>query len=119
MIDGKTATRRPCGITPEYEAQLRTYSMITPGATGVCRLDTVTKTKAVQLVQQSCEIGPEERRCAEALYPMAQEAMRDGIYTPRSGSPLCSRRYCVYGRECDERGDACGIDPKWVRRSVL
>jgi hypothetical protein len=86
--------------------------MITPGATGVCRLDTVTKTKAVQLVQQSCEIGPEERRCAEALYPMVQEAMRDGIYTPRRGSPLCSRGYCVYWRECDERGDACGIDPK-------
>jgi hypothetical protein len=75
--------------------------MITPGSSGSCRLDTVTKTKTVELVQQSCEIGPEERRYAETLYPMVQEAMRDGIYTPRRSSPLCSRRYCGYWRECE------------------
>jgi hypothetical protein len=75
--------------------------MITPGAGGSCRLDTLTKTKTVELVQQSCEIGPEERRYAETLHPMVQEAMRDGIYTPRRGSHLCSRRYCGYWRECE------------------
>jgi hypothetical protein len=75
--------------------------MIAPGASGLCRLDTITKTKAVQLVQQSCDIGPDERRYAETLYPMVQEAMRDGIYTPRRGSPLCSRGYCGYWRECE------------------
>jgi hypothetical protein len=48
--------------------------MITPGASGSCRLDTVTKTQTVQLVQQTCEIGPEERRYAETLYPMVQES---------------------------------------------
>ena len=80
IIDFKTAARRPAGITPDYRLQLTTYSMITRGAGGSCRLDTVTKTKTVQLVQQNCEIGPEERRYAETLYPMAQEAMRDGIY---------------------------------------
>jgi hypothetical protein len=52
-------------------------------------------------VQQSCEIGAEERRYAERLYPMVQEAMRDGIYPPRRASPLCSRRYCGYWRECE------------------
>jgi putative RecB family exonuclease len=99
IIDFKTAARRPVGITPEYSLQLTTYSMITPGASGSCRLDTVTKTKTVQLVQQSCEIGPEERRYAETLYPMVQEAMRDRIYPPRRSSPVCSRRYCGYWRE--------------------
>ena len=101
IIDCKTATRRPVGITPDYSLQLTTYSMITPGASGFCRLDTVTKTKTVQLVQQSCETGPEKRRYAETLYPMVQEAMRDGIYPPRRGSHLCSRRYCGYWRECE------------------
>ena len=101
IIDCKTAARRPAGITPEYSLQLTTYSMITPGASGHCRLDTVTKTKTVELVQQSCEIGPEERRYAETLYPMVQGAMRDGIYPPRRGSPVCSRRYCGYWRECE------------------
>jgi len=101
IIDFKTAARRPAGITPEYRLQLTTYSMITPGSSGPCRLDTVTKTKTVELVQQSCEIGPEERRYAETLYPMVQGAMRDGIYPPRRGSPVCSRRYCGYWRECE------------------
>ena len=75
--------------------------MITPGSSGFCRLETVTKTKTVELVQQSCEIGAEERRYAETLYPMVQEAMRDGIYPPRRGSQVCSRRYCGYWRECE------------------
>ena len=82
IIDFKTAARRPAGITPDYNLQLTTYSMITPGCSGSCRLDTVTKTKTVELVQKSCEIGPEERRYAETLYPMVQKAMRDGIYPP-------------------------------------
>jgi len=101
IVDFKTAARRPAGITPEYRLQLTTYSMITPGASGPCRLDTVTKTRTAELIQQNCEIGPEERRYAETLYPMAQEAMRDGIYPPRRGSHLCSRRYCGYWRECE------------------
>jgi PD-(D/E)XK nuclease superfamily len=105
IIDCKTAARRPVGITAEYSLQLTTYAIITPGATGVCRLDTVTKAKSVQLVQQTCDIGPEDRRYAETLYPMVQEAMRDGIYTPRRGSTLCSRRYCGYWRECEREFD--------------
>ena len=101
IIDCKTASRRPVGITADYGLQLTTYSMITPGATGACRLDTVTKTQDVQLVQQSCTIGAEERRYAETIYPMVQDGIRDGIYTPRRGSSFCSRRYCGYWRECE------------------
>ena len=54
IIDCKTAARSPAGITPEYRLQLITYSMITLGAGGPCRLDTVTKTRTVELVQQNC-----------------------------------------------------------------
>ncbi len=44
--------------------------MITPGASGLYRLDTVTKTKTVQVVQQSYQVASEDRRFAETLYPM-------------------------------------------------
>ncbi len=38
---------------------------------------------------------------AETLYPMVQDSIRDGVYPPHRGSPLCSRRHCGYWRECE------------------
>jgi hypothetical protein len=84
----------------EHGLQLTTYAMITPGASGLCRLDTVTKTKTVQVVQQSYQVASEDRRFAETLYPMVQDSIRDGIYPPHRSSPLCSRRYCGFWRHC-------------------
>jgi putative RecB family exonuclease len=101
IVDFKTALKRPNGITAEHGLQLTTYAMITPGASGLCRLDTVTKTKTVQVIQQSYEVGPEERRFAETLYPMVQDSIRDGLYPPHRNSPLCSRRHCGYWRACE------------------
>jgi len=101
VVDFKTASKRPNGLSAEHSLQLTTYAMITPGASGLCRLDTVTKTKTVQVIQQSYQVGSEDRRFAEALYPMVQESIRDGIYPPHRSSPMCSRRYCGYWRECE------------------
>lgn len=101
IIDCKTASRRPSGVSAEHALQLTTYAMITSGASGVCRLDTLTKTKTVQLVQQSHEVRQEERTLAEHLFPMVQDSIRDGVYLPRRNSTLCSRRYCGYWRECE------------------
>lgn len=101
VIDFKTASKRPNGISADHTLQLATYGMITPGASGLCRLDTVTKTKTVQVIQQSYQVGAEDRRFAETLYPMVQESIRDGIYPPHRSSPMCSRRYCGYWRECE------------------
>jgi len=101
VVDFKTASKRPNGVTAEHGLQLTTYAMITPGASGLCRLDTVTKTKTVQVIQQTYDVGPEERRFAETLYPMVQDSIRDGVYPPHRSSPLCSRRHCGYWRECE------------------
>jgi hypothetical protein len=101
VVDFKTASKRPNGVTAEHGLQLTTYAMITPGATGICRLDTVTKTKTVQVIQQSYEVGPEERRFAETLYPMVQDSIRDGLYPPHRSSPLCSRRHCGHWCSCE------------------
>lgn len=98
VLDFKTASKRPNGITADYGLQLTTYAMITPGTSGKCRLDTVTKTKTVQVIQQTYEVGAEERRSAETLYPMVQESIRDGIYPPHRSSPLYScRHYGCWG----------------------
>jgi CRISPR/Cas system-associated exonuclease Cas4 (RecB family) len=101
VIDFKTASKRPNGIAADHGLQMTTYAMITLGASGACRLDTVTKTKAVQVIQQTYAVGPEERRLAETLYPMVQDSIRDGIYAPHRSSPLCSRKHCGYWRECE------------------
>ena len=101
IIDCKTASRRPNGVSAEYGLQLATYVMIAPGASGMCRLDTITKTKTAQLIQQNFKVGPDQRRLVESVFPMVQDAIRDGVYLPHRGSTLCSRRYCGYWRECE------------------
>lgn len=101
VVDFKTSSKRPNGVAADHVLQLTTYAMITPGASGLCRLDTVTKTKTVQVIQQSYQVGAEDRRFAKALYPMVQESIRDGIYPPHRSGPMCSRRYCGYWRECE------------------
>jgi RecB family exonuclease len=101
VFDFKTSSKRPNGIPAEHSLQLTTYTMIIPGASGHCRLDTVTKTKTVHVVQQSFRTSADNRRFAETLYPMVQESIRDGIYPPHRSSPMCSRRCCGYWRECE------------------
>jgi len=77
VVDFKTASKRPNGLSADHRLQLTTYAMITPGANGLCRLDTVTKTKTVQGIQQSYQVCAEDRRFAETLYPMVQESIKD------------------------------------------
>jgi CRISPR/Cas system-associated exonuclease Cas4 (RecB family) len=101
VVDFKTASKRPNGIPPDHSLHLTTYAMITTDASGMCRLDTVTKTKTVHVIRQSYQVGAEDRRFAETLYPMVQEFIRDGIYPPHRSNPMCSRRYCGYWRECE------------------
>jgi CRISPR/Cas system-associated exonuclease Cas4 (RecB family) len=54
VLDFKTASKRPKGISAEHGLQLTTYAMITPGASGLCRLDTVTKPCRMAEVGSPC-----------------------------------------------------------------
>jgi hypothetical protein len=72
VIDVKTAARRPSGIAPDHAFQLATYRHITPGASGEARLDTLVKTKTVQLISQSCIVSNQDVRATEVLYPRAR-----------------------------------------------
>ena len=101
LIDSKSAVKPIKGIAHDHRLQLISYAMITPAATGACRLDTVTKGKTVTLVQMSFRVSEKDRQYAEIVYPMVQDSIREGIFLPRRGSPLCSKRYCGYWKVCE------------------
>jgi RecB family exonuclease len=100
IIDSKSALKPITGIAHDHRLQLTSYVMITPAASGACRLDTVTKGKTVNLIQKSFGVAEHDRRFAETIYPMVQESIREGIFLPRS-SGLCSRKCCGYWRSCE------------------
>jgi len=102
LIDSKSAIKPIKGIAHYHRLQLTSYAMITPAATGACRLDTVTKGKTVTLVQKSFCVSEKDRQYAEIVYPMVQDSIREGIFLPRRGSPLCSKRYCGFWRICEK-----------------
>jgi hypothetical protein len=37
----------------------------------------------------------------DRMYPLAQEAMRSGLYVPNRNSNLCSRKYCPFWEYCE------------------
>lgn len=101
LIDSKSALKPFKGIAHDHRLQLTSYAMITPAATGDCRLDTVTKGRTVSLIQKSFSITEKDRQYAETVYPMVQDSIREGIFLPRRNSPLCSKRYCGYWNACE------------------
>src|SRR5579872_2199296 len=102
IIDAKSALKPLKGIAHDHHLQLASYVMITPAASGACRLDTVTKGKTVSLIQKSFFINEKDRHYAETIYPMVQDSIREGIFLPRRSSPLCSRRFCGFWNVCEK-----------------
>jgi len=100
IIDLKTASKKPSSISAGYRAQVATYSMLAPGASGRARLDTLTKTKTVSSHEQTIQIGEADRKFSTRLYSIAQEKMRTGLFAPNRSSHLCSRKYCSFADRC-------------------
>jgi hypothetical protein len=73
-----------------------------PGGTGKARLDTLTKTKRPELVQQEFTIEPSGVAQTQKLYPAVQLAIRAGHFLPSRSSNLCSRKYCSFWRRCQD-----------------
>ena len=103
IIDTKTAGKKPFSIDPTYRFQVATYKRLEPRATGEARLETITKTKTIQLVQQSFKINQADDQSTATLYPLALQGMRAGIYWPNRTSHLCSRSHCPFWRPCEAR----------------
>jgi putative RecB family exonuclease len=100
IVDLKTASRKPSGISPDYALQIATYAALAPGATGEVRLDTVVSTKQPQLVQIGYTVSDADRTMCERIYPHVQRGMEGGYYTPNRGSTFCSKRYCNFWERC-------------------
>ena len=60
---------RSRGLRTTIDCSLTSYVMITPAASGACRLDTVTKGKTVTLIQKSFCVSEKDRQYAEVVYP--------------------------------------------------
>jgi len=102
VIDIKTARARPTSISPMQRFQVATYGHLTPLAQGTGRIDTLVKTKAPQVIQQTFSISSQEFKAIETLYPEAQALMRGGVHLPNRHSMLCSRRQCAFWRHCEQ-----------------
>jgi len=100
IIDVKTAARKPSSVSPAYAFQLATYRQLTPGASGEARLDTLVKTKSVQLVQESYQVSEQDLRITQNIYPMVQEGIRNGLYLPNRNSFCCSKHHCAFWQKC-------------------
>jgi putative RecB family exonuclease len=102
VIDIKTAARKPSGMLPAYRMQVATYAMLHPLASGQATLSTLTKTKTVDLHQETVEITPGDRKLTGRLYSIARDQMNAGVYAPNRGSFLCSRKYCSHWQQCED-----------------
>lgn len=100
IVDLKTASRKPSGVSPDYALQVATYAALTPGASGNVRIDTVVSTKQPQLVSIEYNVPDADRQLVERIYPRVQAGMASGYYCPNRGSNLCSRKYCAFADAC-------------------
>lgn len=102
IIDFKTAAKKPAGMMPDYRFQVATYAMLHPEASGSATLATLTKTKTVDLHQDTIEVTPGDKKLTARLYSIARDQMEAGVYGPNRKSFLCSRRYCSHWARCED-----------------
>ena len=100
IIDIKTAGKKPSGFPANHRLQVTTYVMLAAGASGIARLDTLTKTKTVALHSQTVEIGALDVQLAERLYSITMDQMQSGLIKPNRNSNMCSRKYCAFADQC-------------------
>lgn len=107
IIDSKTASKKPSGIMPDYRFQVATYSQLHPKANGRARVDTLTKTKTINAVMQTVQIGEADKLHTARMYPLVQEAMQSGLYVINRASNLCSHKYCAFAARCEREYGGC------------
>jgi RecB family exonuclease len=66
IVDSKSVLKPSVGINHDHRLQLTSYVMITPAASGVCRLDNVTKGKTVQIVHKTFTVTEQDRQAVDS-----------------------------------------------------
>lgn len=103
VIDLKTSSRKPTGISAKHSLQLTTYAIL--AKLDSAALHTLTTAAQPKFYVTSTNIGPAEVQYAESVYPLIADSIATGLYPPRRDHQNCSRRFCAYWRECqDEYG---------------
>src|SRR5689334_4377219 len=69
---------------------------------GWSRSDILVTGSTPQLITENWEVSAADVQWNDAMYPLAQEAMRRGYYLPNRNSIHCSRHHCPYWRRCEQ-----------------
>jgi hypothetical protein len=101
IIDLKTRTRRPSSISFADIFQVATYRQLLPSADPCVHIDSLIKTKTVQVVRHTVELTAQDLQSTAVLYPLTLEAMRRNTFVPNRLSLSCSRRHCAFWRQCE------------------
>jgi hypothetical protein len=83
VLDLRTASKKPSGLRASQKLQLTTYTLITPRASGQCRIDSLIKTKTPQCVQQKYPVSKADVRFAETMLASVQAAAGVQFYSAR------------------------------------
>jgi RecB family exonuclease len=100
IIDIKTASKKPTGISAAHRMQLTTYGMLS--GCRKARIITLTKTKEPGIYDHSFELTPADTQYAATMFSMVADAIDTGLHIPNRGSTLCSRKQCAFWRECQK-----------------
>lgn len=102
VIDFKTAAKKPVGLDAGAAMQLAIYNILEPQSSGKVRVDTLVKTKALQLVSHTYQLSAQDLAAPTKQLPIARDGMRSGLYSPNRGSMLCSRKNCGFWSACQD-----------------
>jgi CRISPR/Cas system-associated exonuclease Cas4 (RecB family) len=100
IIDLKTTSRKPSGISGDHALQLATYVELYEASNGETRIDSLVSTKEPQLVQIEATPGARGRQLVENIYPMVVDAINGGLFLPNRASTWCAK--CPYHAECED-----------------
>ena len=102
IIDVRTAQAAPARVDHMQRFEWTTCSRLAEGPSGVVRSDILVTGSTPQHITQTWEVSAADVQWTDALYPLAQEAMRRGYYMPNRNSLHCSRHHCPYWRRCEQ-----------------
>ena len=102
IIDVRTADAAPARVDPMQRFEWTTCSRLAEAPSGVVRSDILVTGNTPQLITEKWEVSAADVQWTDALYPLAQEAMRRGYYMPNRNSIHCSRHHCPYWRRCEQ-----------------
>jgi len=102
IIDIRTAQNAPARVDHMQRFEWTTCSRLAEGSSGMVRADILVMGSTPQLITQKWEVSAADVQWTDALYPLAQEAMRRGYYMPNRNSIHCSRHHCPCWRRCEQ-----------------